>query len=276
MDTPQSSAQTAAAALPGLFPGWCQPRAFVQLGTGFEPAGLFDEVLGDIAMSAAGLVSPRPSVAGCPLRLLLGRVGPTQLLVGHGHRYCYEGGGCPEVVLPVVAAALTGVRDIILVEPGLVLHEDFAVGSWLALTDYINAMGVRPAEGFLDLVKEPFLDMTDAFSQSLNAEIINAAARIGASLRLGVYQATGGPQFDTPAEAEAARRGGADVLGNGIIPETVVGTLLGCRVSALVLVADAAASYGGRRLRRASILDATGFCSQALVRTLRGVFATTD
>jgi len=263
-------------ALPGHFPGWDRPRAFVQLGAGFEVDGFFDAEPACAPMSTAGLASPLPSVAGCPLRLVLGQVGRTQILVGHGHRYCYEGCGVREAVLPVVAAAQAGITDIVLVEPGFALREDFACGTWLAVTDYINAMGVRPAEGFLDLIREPFLDMTDALSQSLNAEIINAAARVGFSLRLGVYQATGGPQFDTPAEAEAARRSGADVLGNAIVPEIIVGALLGCRVSALILVAETAASYGGRRLRRTSMLDATNFCSQALGRILHGLYAETD
>jgi purine nucleoside phosphorylase len=269
MENVGQRAREAAAALPGRFPGWQAPRAFVQLGAGFEPDGLFDELLGSVALSELGLASLRPSAAGAPLRLVLGTVGPTQLLVGHGHRYAYEGGGLQETLLPVVAAALAGVRDVVLVESGCTLREDLKCGSWLAATDYINAAGACPVEGFLEILTDPFRDMTDALSQSLNAEIINAAAQAGINPRLGVYQASAGPQFDTPAEAEAARRHGADMLGHGIVAETVLAALLGCRVSALILAAESGAAYHGRRLQRANVIEAARFCSPAMMRALR-------
>ena len=276
MDSIGQRARQAAAALPSRFPGWESPGAFVQLGAGFGPEGLFDETLGSLAMSDLGLASPRPSAAGSPLRLLLGTVGSTQLLVAHGHRYLYEG-GCPqEALLPVAAAALAGIPDLVLIEPGCALREDLKCGTWMAATDYINSTGICPTEGFLELLHDPFLDMTDALSQSLNAQIINAAAQTGIDPRLGVYQATSGPQFDTPAEAEAARRRGADMLGHGIVPETVLAALLGCRVSALVLAAESAAAYHGRRLQRANVLEAARFCSPGMMRALRVALASTS
>lgn len=273
MESVGQRARRAAAALPSCFPGWQAPRAFVQLGAGFEPAGLFDAELGSVALTELGLASARPSAAGAPLRLLLGTVGATQLLVGHGHRYAYEGDGLAETLLPVVAAALAGVRDIVLIESGCTLREDLTLGTWMAATDYINAAGACPVDGFLEVLAEPFLDMTEALSQSLNAQIINAAAQVGIGPRLGVYQATAGPQFETPAEAAAARRNGADMLGHGIVSETVLAALLGCRVSALVLAAEPAAAYHGRRLRRANVVEAARFCSPAMMRALRLAFA---
>jgi purine nucleoside phosphorylase len=268
MTTIAQRVRHAAAALPSHFPGWAAPRAFVQLGAGFEPEGLFDELLGSAALDDLGLAAPGPSSAGAPLRLLLGTVGSTQLLVGHGHRYGFEGGGLPEALLPVVAAALVGVRDVVLIESGCTLREDLKCGTWMAATDYIHAAGGSLTAGFLEILAEPFLDMTDAFSQPLNAQIINAAALAGISPRLGVYQAVAGPHFDTPAEAEAARRNGADMLGHGIVAETVLAALLGCRVSALVLAAEPAAAYHGRRLQRATVLEAARFCSPAMMRVL--------
>ena len=103
-------------------------------------------------------------------------------------------------------------------------------------------------------------------------EVINAAAKAGINPRLGVFQGTPGPQFDTPAEAEAARRNGADMLGNGVILETVAAALMGCRVTALILVAEAASSYHGRRLRHADIVDAAQFCSPTIMRALHSMF----
>jgi purine nucleoside phosphorylase len=269
-------ARDAARILPSRFPDWQTPRAFIQLGAGFAPEGLFDDELGSAPLDEVGLASPRPSVTGAPLRLLLGRVGSTQLLVSHGHRYAFEGGGLAETLLPVAAAALAGIPDIVLVEAGCTLRQDLRCGPWMAATDYISTAGACPVEGFVDIVPDPFRDMTDALSQSLNAEIINAASHAGITPRLGVHQAAAGPQFDTPAEAEAARRGGADMLGHGIAAETVLASLLGCRVSALILAAETAAGYHGRRPQRANVIEAARFCSPALMRALRLALATPD
>jgi purine-nucleoside phosphorylase len=117
-----------------------------------------------------------------------------------------------------------------------------------------------------------FADMTHAFSQVLNAELINAAANVGIFPRLGVYQGNLGPQFSTPAEVHAARRNGADILGHAVIPETIVGTAAGCRVSALVLVAETAPSYRGKRVTHQDVTDAIEFCSPELMRGLRRAF----
>ncbi|MBN2449199.1 MAG: hypothetical protein JXR77_02350 [Lentisphaeria bacterium] len=267
--------EQAARSLRERFAHWDTPRALVQLGTGFAPKGLFDEEPEWVSMATLGLASALPSPAGHPLRAALGSIGVSQVLLYHGHRYPYEIGGLTDCVLPIAAAFLAGIRDVVLVDVGLSLREDLKPGTWLAATDYINAMGMCPIRGFIELVREPFLDMRDGFSQSLNAEIINAAATAGVLPRLGTFQGTSGPQFDTPAEAETARRNGADVIGHGVIPETVVAALLGCRVSALILIAESASSYSGRKLRREALADAAGFCSEPMMRSLRSAFLDT-
>jgi len=273
MGTIQDRAREAAANLRTHLAGWQAPRAFVLLGAGFEPDGLFDETLAECPMSSVGLTSAKPSAAGAPLRLLLGRVGATQVLVGHGHRYLYEGCGMQEIVLPVAVAALAGVPDLVLVEAGCALSDTLRCGTWMAATDYIGGVGWCPAEGYLELLDEPFLDMTDAFSQSLSSAVLNAAAQVGLCLRLGVFQCSAGPQFETPAEAEAARRNGADMLGHGVVAEVIVGTLFGRRVSALALAAETAAAYHGRRPRRSDLLEAARFCSKDMMRALHLVFS---
>lgn len=264
--------QAAAETLRSRFADWDTPGAILQLGTGFQPDGLFDNEFGSIDMAELGLISPAPSPGGNPLELRLGTIGDRQVLLACGHRYRFEHHDIGECIAPVVAAALAGVRDVILLEPGLALREDLKPGTWVVATDYINAMGVAPTECMLDLIEDPFVDMTDAFSQSLVSDLINAAARTGVNPRLGIYQGTPGPQFDTPAEAESARRNGADVIGNAIIPETVAAALLGCRVTAWMLVTEAAASYHGRRLQHKDVIDAAQFCSADMMRALRELF----
>jgi purine-nucleoside phosphorylase len=110
--------------------------------------------------------------------------------------------------------------------------------------------------------------MTDAFSQSLNAEVVNHVSERCTSPRLGVYQADVGPHYPTPSEADAARRNGADVIGNAIVPEAILAAALGCRVTALLLVVGHAATYRGKRHRHSDTLDAAEFCGPPMLHAL--------
>ena len=190
------------------------------------------------------------------------------VLALRGHRYLFEGQGMEAVLLPVAAAIAAGVRNVVLVEPCLSLRDDLRTGAWLVATDYVNNLGHSPLATFPGGEACPFLDMTDAFSQELNAELINAVAETCVAPRLGVYQADIGPHYPTPAEAEVARRNGADVLGNAIVPEAVLATSMGCRVAGLLLVVGHAATYRGKRHRHDATLDAAEFCGPPMLQAL--------
>jgi purine-nucleoside phosphorylase len=211
---------------------------------------------------------------GAPPEFGVARPSGRSLLVAQGHRYLFEGRGMDPVQLPLAVAVQCGVRDVVLVETCLSLRDDLRVGAWLAVTDYVNNLGHSPLAGRLESVPCPFRDMTDIFGQTLNAELVNTVAETCITPRLGVYQAELGPHYATPAEADAARRNGADVIGNAIVPEAVLAAALGCRVAAFLLVVGHAATYRGKRHRHSDTLDAAEFCGPPMLRALFDALAT--
>lgn len=273
MTTLKNKVRTAAGQFRELFPAWGPPTALLQLGTGFEAVDLFDDESIDVPLDALTGIPARTAAGNAPRpRLRLGHCADRQILVLEGHCYLHEGAGVAPCILPALAAAEAGIRNLVLVEAGLTLREDIKAGSWMVLTDYINNQGVIPLAACAELVESVYADMSEAFSQALNAELINAVARVGIVPRLGVYQGNLGPQFDTPAEIEAARRNGADVVGHAIIPETIAGSAAACRVAACVLVAETAPSYRGKKITRHDIADAIQFCAPDIIRGLRCAF----
>ncbi len=72
-------------------------------------------------------------------------------------------------------------------------------------------------------------------------------------VRHGVYLATTGPSYETPAEVEAFRLLGADAVGMSTVPEAILARALGLRVAGLSCVANRAAG-SGRRLTHADVL----------------------
>lgn len=241
------------------------PRVLVQVGHAFPQDSM--PTVERLPLAALDGVPDSPGLGPAPdLGVLAG--GGSPVLVGRGHRYLFEGHGLDPVQLPIAAAIQCGVRDVILIETCLSLRDDLRIGSWLAVTDCVNNLGFSPLAARLTTLDCPFQDMSDAFSQELNAELINVVAETCIMPRLGVYQADIGPHYATPAEAEVARRNGADVLGNAIIPEAVLAAGLGCRVTALLLVVGKAATYRGKRHRHLDTLDAAEFCGPPMLRSL--------
>jgi purine-nucleoside phosphorylase len=242
-----------------------EPRAYLQIGHEFLHEAVPTER--QLALSELDGLPSSPAL-GAPPELGLAAGSNGSVLVGQGHRYLFEGHGMDSVHLPVAAAVRCGVRDVVLVETCLSLRDDLRVGSWLAVTDYVNNLGCSPLAGRLASVTCPFLDMTDVFGQTLNSELVNTVSETCITPRLGVYQADLGPHYATPAEADIARRNEADVIGNAIVPEAVFAAALGCRVAALLLVVGHAATYRGKRHRHSDTMDAAEFCGPPMLGAL--------
>jgi len=64
----------------------------------------------------------------------------------------------------------------------------------------------------------------------------------------GVYLATFGPTFETPAEVRAFRALGADAVGMSTVPEAIFANALGLKVAGLSCVCNWAAGLGDEKL----------------------------
>ena len=268
MQSIKDAARNTAETLHAAFPQWKSPAALVQLDYGFTPQGFFDEQLGicevDSLPDTGCPASPEP------LTFSLGRCEDRQVLVLQNTGPRYRGFGAQTRVLPVCAAKLCGVRNVVNLTAAASLRQDFRPGTWVAVTDYINNTGLPPlAIRDFELFDKAEFTMTHAFSQELIADIINAAAAEGITVRMGIYQANPGPQLATPAEGAAARKNGAELLGTGIIPETVAAHTLGCRTASIALVTHYSDSYHRKPAGMSEILEEIRHWSPSIMRTMR-------
>lgn len=109
---------------------------------------------------------------------------------------------------------LLGVETLILTNAAGGVNLDFKVGDLMLLEDHINFMGRNPLIGKNAPEMGPrFCDMSYTYTPALRKLALEAAQRLGISLRRGVYLATTGPSFETPAEIRAFRTLGADAVG---------------------------------------------------------------
>lgn len=271
-----SRVQIGAEALLRQFPALENAAFMLQVGTGFDTTGLLDETIAAAAMHEVLALPQTASPAGHPLRFELGRCGQQTILLAHGRRHLYEGFGIDACVLPVCAALRCGVRNVIGISAVGGVRCELKPGTVLCTTDFINNLGTSPLVGNQALTTTPFPDMSQAFSQALIAEFVNAAGRVGMTPRLGVYQANLGPQFESPAETAIARENGADVVGMSLVPETIMAHAMGARMMGLAMVSNAAAEFGQKVPSHNDVLESIAFASHAMVRALRQFFLDCD
>jgi len=224
------------------------PRLGIILGSGL---GAVAEALEDaIEIPYTELPDfPAPSVHGHAGTLALGTLSGLSVACLQGRRHVYEGGDPGAMRGPVRALKAAGAEALFVTNAAGSLRADVGPGSLMAIGDHINMLGVNPLTGPNDDAVGPrFPSLRDAYDPQLREVLHAAAADLGIALAEGVYLATAGPSFETPAEIRAFRTLGADAVGMSTIPEVILARHAGLRVAAVSAITNLAEGMGGEAL----------------------------
>ena len=99
---------------------------------------------------------------------------------------------------------------------------DFKVGDLMVITDHINNLPNPLIGPNMEEFGPRFPDMTRPYDPKIRKMAFEIAAGLGYSLKSGVYFASTGPTYETPAEYKYYRLIGADAVGMSTIPEVIV------------------------------------------------------
>ncbi|MBZ8135456.1 purine-nucleoside phosphorylase [Afifella sp. IM 167] len=221
------------------------PRTALILGSGLS--GLADRIEGAVEIAYADLEGfPRPSVSGHAGRLVLGRIGGTEVAVMAGRSHFYEHGRSDAMRPALAALAALGVETLFLTNAAGSLHEEMPPGSLMQIVDHIGFFGVNPLIG--ETSDGRFVGMTEAYDRQLAMCLQGEAQAEGIELHQGVYLWVTGPSFETPAEIRAAHALGADAVGMSTVPEVILARYLGMKVAAFSVITNLAAGMTGREL----------------------------
>jgi len=250
-------------------PGF-QPRLGLILGSGL--GGLADAVEDAVAIGYGELPGfPEPGVAGHGGRLVLGRLGGLAVAMLQGRRHVYEGGDPGAMRAPVRALRHAGAQALFATNAAGSLRPENPPGSLMAISDHINMLGVSPLSGPNDDDIGPrFPSLRDAYDPELRDVLRQCADALGIRLPEGVYLATHGPSFETPAEIRAFRTLGADAVGMSTVPEVILARHAGLRVAAVSAITNLAEGMGGEQLSHEQTLrnaaQAAGDLAQLIER----------
>ncbi|MGB0412982.1 MAG: purine-nucleoside phosphorylase [Coraliomargarita sp.] len=185
---------------------------------------------------------PVSTVAGHAGRFVYGTIHGVRVLCMQGRFHHYEGYRLQELTMPIRLMKQVGIETVVLTNAAGGINSDFAPGDFMLLTDHINFLGNNPLIGSQPSADEArFPDMTTVYDATLREQILASAKQQSIELKQGVYLATTGPSFETPAEIRAFAALGADAVGMSTVPEAIVARQIGLRVIGISCITNAAA-----------------------------------
>ncbi len=198
---------------------------------------------------------PQSTVEGHSGRMVAGLLGGAPVIIMQGRVHFYEGYSPLQVTFPMRVLGALGIRAVVLTNAAGAIQASLHIGQLVVLTDHINLMGWNPLNGpndprfgFRPGAGLRFFDMTEAYSKTLRALAKEAAIEEGFALEEGIYLATPGPNFETPAEIHAFRALGAALVGMSTVPETIVARHMGLEVLGISCVTNLAAGLSATPL----------------------------
>lgn len=246
------------------------------IGGGIEaPAaegGLGIEVLARKELAELGL--PAPSVAGHGKALVLAQIpaskagAPARLvLLQTGRVHPYEGHD-----VRLCTAALAGALEhrpapagVVLTAAVGALATSLRAGDITCMRDQVGLFGPTPLRG------ANFVDCSNLYDRGLRHRLADLAHAQGERLPEVIYFHARGPQYETPAECEAARRLGGEVVGMSTTYEAILAASQGVPCCGLAVVANAAGEDG---LTHHDVETRTAAARGRLAALLRSLLAT--
>ena len=244
----------------GYFPDACFDRPAdlgIMLGSGWGEALEIDETLVRIPYAdIPGLGAS--TVRGHAGEFILYRRGSRRVAAWCGRRHFYEGAGWAPVVMPIEIMRRMGCPRVLLTNASGGINPALRPGDFVIIRDHLNLTGFNPLVGpHVPEWGARFPDMSEVYTRHL-AELLHAAAnRLDLRVMDGVYAFSSGPTYETPAEVQAYKAQGADVVGMSTVPEATLAAACGMRVAGLSLVTNLAAGISRRPLNHEEVIAAS-------------------
>lgn len=214
-----------------------RPQTAIVLGTGLGRLAAEIEVVDAFPYKEIPSF-PVSTVEGHSGRLLFGYLGGKEVMALEGRFHYYEGYTMKQVTFPERVMYELGVKNLFVSNAAGGMNPDFQIGDLMLINDHINFLPEHPLHGPNFPTGPRFPDMHAAYDPEFLALARQIAKEKGIRVVEGVYLATQGPTFETPAEYKMYRVFGADAVGMSTVPEVIVACHCGIRVFGVSIITD--------------------------------------
>lgn len=182
---------------------------------------------------------PVSTVQGHKGALVFGTIGDKQVVAMQGRFHFYEGYDMKQVTFPVRVMKYLGVTKLVVSNASGGVNSDYEVGSVVVIKDHVNMFPEHPLRGKNDDRFGPrFLNMNEAYNNTMIAKAKSIASHNGITVHEGVYLGLQGPTFETFAEYKMVKTLGADCVGMSTVPEVIVARHMGIDCFGLSVITD--------------------------------------
>lgn len=248
-----------------------KPEIGIILGSGL---GEFADEHCDMAIPYTKIPSfIKSTVKGHKGRLVFAEIESKKVVMMQGRNHFYEGHSMSEITYPVKVMKRLGVKTLVLTNAAGAVNETFRPSDLMIITDHINLMGTNPLIGpNEDTLGERFPDMSEIYKKDLIKLADECAQKIGIAPQHGVYLASSGPSYETPAEVRMAKLLGADVVGMSTVPEAIVANYCGMNVLGITCVSNSAAGVlGMQKLSHSEVIETTNVAKAGFKALLKEI-----
>lgn len=214
-----------------------RPTTVIVLGTGLGRLADEIEIVDEFPYHAIPNF-PVSTVEGHKGKLIFGHLGGKEVMALDGRFHYYEGYDMKTVTFPIRVMRELGIKNYVVSNAAGGTNPEFRIGDIMLIVDHINFMPEHPLRGKNIDYGPRFPDMSQAYDREYLDMAREIATKDNIRLVEGIYLATSGPTFETPAEYRMFHRLGADAVGMSTVPEVIVARHCGMRVFGMSVITD--------------------------------------
>ncbi|MFF2482095.1 purine-nucleoside phosphorylase [Paenibacillus sp. NPDC058071] len=201
---------------------------------------------------------PISTVEGHAGELLIGTLAGRPVVLMRGRFHMYEGYGPELTAFPVRVMKALGVGSMLVTNAAGGVNTGYEPGDLMLISDHINLTGKNPLIGPNDdALGVRFPDMSEAYSKRLRNAAKETAAKLGLTVREGVYAGLLGPTYETPAEIRMLRVLGADAVGMSTVAEVITARHAGIEVLGISCISNMASGILDQPLSHQEVIETT-------------------
>lgn len=216
-----------------------KPVAGIVLGSGLGK--LADKIENRIVVPYTNIPNfPASTAVGHKGNFIAGELGGKFVVAMQGRFHYYEGYPMEYVTLPIRVMKVLGIGHLFVSNAAGGVNFGYKIGDLMIIKDHINLLPNPLVGPNMDEFGPRFPDMTRPYEPALIALAEKTAEILGIKLQKGVYLASTGPTYETPAEYKYFRTIGADAVGMSTIPEVIVARHSGIPVFGMSVITNEA------------------------------------
>lgn len=208
-------------------------------------------------------------VQGHASLLVLGYLNEVPVVCLKGRLHVYEGVPYESIRTLVRIVRQLGAHTLVITAAAGSTRVEVGPGEVMVINDHINFHPGNPLVGPNDESIGPrFVSLENAYDEELREMAFGVANRLGIEMSEGVYLATQGPMFETPAEIRAFQTLGADAVGMSVVPEVIVARHAGLRVAGLAAITNLAVGLSEEKVSHEGTLHYAEISARKLTKII--------